>query len=318
MTHDDYLWDPQRGQADHETAELERLLGRFRHGGEPLRDLAPIGRGPSPIWWVAAAAAIAVAVTLIFTMGGDVKKNASLELVAGKTVLTADEWFTASTDANELRLGKHSLDDIGQFRLTPGSRLQIKRVDDQETRFYLERGTLHAFVASDVQPRFFQVETPSGICVDLGCEYDLTVDDSGEAHVTVTLGQIAFESEFGELYVPRGAECRTDRNGNGLPHFSDSDPKIRDIAEKYLAASDPRDVRQIAEVLCDVVREKRDSLTLWHLLQVPQPEVYEIVERKLLDLVGHPDADPNDPVAIKGAPELDPSVWRKHLETYWW
>ncbi|MCA8944306.1 MAG: FecR domain-containing protein [Planctomycetes bacterium] len=318
---DDHLWDPDVHPADPEVAELERLLGRFAHDDRPLAEPTPVRRGPSPWWWVAAAAAVVLATTLWFVLedGEPKPKDASIALLADGRVLAESSWVVVDTKRPQvLTLGRRAADDVGRLELTAGSRLQIQRIGDDRTQLYLERGQLHAFVTPEAAPRFFQVGTPSGTCVDLGCEYDLVVDDAGEAHVRVTLGQIAFEFDRGDVYVPRGAECRVSTDGAGLPHFTDCDSMIRQVAEKYRGARNATDILGIAEFLCQIIDRKKDSLTLWHLLRLDIPEVREVVERKLLVLVGHPDVRGKDPDAIKGAAPLSDEEWRRHLESYWW
>ncbi len=312
---DDYLWDPQ-GEPDPNVAEMERLLGRFAHDGRPLAERAP-PRAPRVVW-VAAAAAIVLGIGGAFWWFGDdpVVEPKGLVLRAGKSVLQHDEWFEATATDNELELG----DGIGDLKLSPGSRLQVKKVTDDQTLLYLQKGHLHAFVQPDVKPRFFQVDTPTARCVDLGCEYDLKVDDDGYAFVSVSLGQIAFELDGREVFVPRGAECRSQSRGKsgaglGLPHFSDCEPRLAALVRKFDAAFRPEDRRDVAEKIADAADRNRDTLTLYHLMLDEDAAVQQVAEARVVQMVGYPDSVD---LKVKAPPEIEPTVWREHLETWWW
>ena len=60
-----------------------------------------------------------------------------------------------------------------------------------------------------IEPQVFQVGTPAGWSIDLGCEYDLAVDDGGAALLEVRTGRVAFRAAGREVIVPRGFGCRT-------------------------------------------------------------------------------------------------------------
>ena len=79
------------------------------------------------------------------------------------------------------------------------------------------RGTIHARIWAP--PRFFFVNTPSAVAIDLGCEYTLQVDDAGAGLMRVTPGWVGFESDGRESFVPEGADVR-DAAGRRAGHAS--------------------------------------------------------------------------------------------------
>lgn len=287
---DDYLWSGA-GEPDPDVAELERLLGRFAHDGRPLGRR----RRVRPILLAAAALVIAVG-AIVWTTSA---RPDALALVAGDVRLAENEWFTATESARALALGR-----IGNLELEPGSRLQVRRVAADETRLYLEQGALHAFVAADAPARFFQVETPSARCVDLGCEYDLRVDAQGDALVEVSLGQVAFELGDRDVYIPSGARCRaTKAGGLGTPHFVDCAPALAALVARFDATRDPDARADVAAKLAATASTEQDTLTLWHLLRDGDPRIAASAEARLVELIGHPHADAD--------------AWREYLGVFW-
>ena len=133
-------------------------------------------------------------------------------------LLQENEWFEATSASRKLRL-ETSESWLGEFTLDPGSRLQARQIRDDLAQLYLQSGRMEAFVYLDAKPRFVQTATPATNCVDLGCEYTLTVEDNGDSVVEVTMGRVAFEDGGREVYVPHDATCRQRHEGpaSGAP-----------------------------------------------------------------------------------------------------
>jgi hypothetical protein len=317
---DAYLWDPA-GPPDPEIERLERLLRRFEGprrekpspAGEPRLRPRPRRRPRWP-WLVALAAAAGIAAAWLLGRGEPARFELPLTCVAEQTVLATDEWIEAAGEARELRLG----DGIGRFTLEPGGRLQVRQLDRDQTRFYLAQGTLHAFVMPTARPRFFQVDTPSARCIDLGCKYELHVDPStGAAFVRVTLGQVAFEEGGREVYVPRGAECTASRTrGAGTPRFSDSASAVKELLDRLDAerGADAELRGDLIDKLCAACTDVIDTLALWHLLAEEDAAARSRVERRLAELAGWP----AEATASKSPGGLSAQVWREHLQIHWW
>jgi hypothetical protein len=201
--------------------------------------------------------------------------------------------------------------------LAPGSSLRVVEAGKERTRLFLEHGRLEAFVSADVRPRFFQVETPAVVCVDLGCRYVLEVDEkSGETHVRVTVGQVAFETDGDAVYVPRGAEARALPGRRlGTPRFSDAPPDVGSALDAFDAAKPHSELRvKLAAKIAQITEAESETLPLWHLLHDPDSEVVRHAEGALIRIAGLPPSA----AGRKMVERIDPEVWREHLDLLWW
>lgn len=322
MSEHDYLFD-RSGSPDPEVERLERLLGPLAHkGGAAAR---PHGQTPLTLrhtWrWTSAMAAVAAAAAvllIVFSSEPNVPARQpapggpALTVVEGGRRLVEESWVDSGTEHTELRLGS-----VGQVRLDPGTRLQVRRLQDDETRLFLERGSLHARVSGDARPRFFQVDTPATLCVDLGCEYTLSVDAAGAAEVVVRTGQVAFENEGREVYVPAGATCRATRaRGAGTPHFEDAPTALVEALAAFDAAHAllPAERRTRADALLAATASARDALSAWHLLQDPDDEVASRARARLTAVAGAPEGTG----AGAGRPDAAARTrWKEHLSSSW-
>jgi len=245
---EDWLWD-RSGPPDPEVERLEKTLAPLRY-----RYRSPRPRRPRA-WAVGAAAAVAAAAAM---------------LIVWSTPRAADtQWQVAGARVRQgqvLRTGDESLtlsaEEVGRVDLGPDSELRAA----SEKRLALDRGELHAFIWA--RPREFVVDTPSARAIDLGCEYTLHVDPSGDGLLKVALGWVAFSDHGRESFIPAGAECRTRKHGGpGIPYYEDAPDALRVAVEAF-----DRGQRGAVDPILSAARE-RDGLTVWHLLtRVDGPE----------------------------------------------
>jgi hypothetical protein len=313
---DDYLWD-RSGEADEDVAALERALHPLRHDGRPAR-LAPSARRAR--WPVAAAAALLLGagVAFVATRPGDVPERGpeapsiAITNVTSGSPLAETAWVTPEHRV-ELAVG-----DLGRVTVEAGSRLQVRRAAEDVTRLYLERGRIEAFVTADARPEFFQVDTPSTRCVDLGCRYTLAVDADGNALVEVATGQVAFRNEGREVYVPQGAACRAARStGAGTPRFLSATRTLADALDLFDAAARAPDAerRRLADAVVAAAESPRDTLPLWHLLQDRDDRVAVAAAAALERLAGKPEGLEGPAAARPGPRAL--ALWKDRLLADW-
>ena len=204
-TREEYLWD-RSGPADPEVERLERLLSRHRfEGGEPPRLETPARRARwlRPLLAVAAVAICLLGLRAYFE--GSTFRSADsyrVEGVAGLERIRAGEGFETGGDDATVHVAS-----IGDVRVAPGSRVRVERIESGAHYLFLERGQVTARILA--APQVFRIGTPAGWSIDLGCEYDLAVDDDGAARLTVRTGRVAFEAEGREVVVPMGSWCET-------------------------------------------------------------------------------------------------------------
>ncbi|QQS40202.1 MAG: FecR domain-containing protein [Acidobacteriota bacterium] len=225
---------------------------------------------------------------------------------SGNTIAAGEVIETDASSSARIAVG-----DIGRVDVAPNSRVKIVSTSETEKRMSLERGRLKAEIVAP--PRLFIVDTPSAKAVDLGCAYTLDVDENGNSRLHVTSGYVALETEGLESYVPAGAFCES-RKGKklGTPFFGNAS----DLLKKSLADFDFGDGGPNA--IDTIIREsvRKDTLTLWHLLEkVPEAKRAEIVA-KILEYLELPEG-----VTVDGLIRLDEKMMmdlRSDLEVLWY
>ena len=183
----------------------------------------------------------------------------------------------------------------------------------------LRRGTLHAFIWAPA--REFVVDTPSARAVDLGCEYTVNVDGSGNGLLRVSMGWVAFQLGDHEAFIPAGAACVTHpREGPGIPYYEDAPEALR------LAVTDFEHGERPALDWILAAARPRDGLTVWHLMtRVPVEDRGRVFDRfaQLERLPGEVSRDGvirKDPRAIDlcwNALDLQNTSWWRGWERRW-
>ena len=285
MDENGYLWN-RSGEPDPTVARLESILAPLRHRGE--MPALPARRSP-PIHWLrgwalpalSAAAVVLVAAALWATFGMP-RAGWSVQSMAGSPVVDGSALDGTRADSVEAgktaRLGvgdwlvtdgasraRIDVGAIGRVDIEPNTRVQLVEARGREHRMALARGTIHARIWAP--PRFFYVNTPSAVAIDLGCEYTLHVDDSGAGLIRVTSGWVAFESDGRQAYIPEGAVGATrPGSGPGTPRYDDAPSGYGEALNRidFGAPEDPGRAAALELVLSTARR--RDALTLWHLL----------------------------------------------------
>ncbi|MCL4224636.1 MAG: FecR domain-containing protein [Myxococcales bacterium] len=257
----DYLWD--RSGDDPELARLERALAGFAHDA-PLRE--PWRRRRRGLVVSALVVAAAAAVVLALALGRD---RPRAELARGPDAAPAGALACAGGDGfpfqvrgglarcdggaapdgarGVLRVGAWletepgatadlQVADIGAIRLRAASRLRLVASGPDQHRLELARGRLSAQVTAP--PRLFVIDTPVGAAVDLGCAYDLSVDDAGRTHLRVTAGAVSLEGRGHAAWVPWGYEVDAEPGrGPGTPRRSDAPERLRAAVLAFDAAA---------------------------------------------------------------------------------
>lgn len=210
---------------------------------------------------------------------------------------------------------------IGHVELQPSSRVRLMETSANEHRLELGRGTLHAKI--NAPPRLFFVETQGATAVDLGCEYELTVDDKGVGRLHVILGFVELEPKKSDVnptgpararhsvLVPKAAECTFRPNdGPGIPVWVRTPLEVREALRSFdLEGS----IEGLELALSRMTR--RDSLTLFHLLE----RVPESHRARVLDLLEQVIPAP-EKATRKATLALEPAAlaaWREALEPRW-
>jgi len=270
----DYLWSGA-GEPDPDVARLEQLLRPLGHAGTPPAFAAPGSRqrrlvaGVRPL--LAAAAMLILAASVWFGWGV-VRGGWAVQSLTGMPLLDG-----ASLDGDGLlRRGGRLVTDgasrarisvgrLGQVDVDPDTRLRLVSEGGRDHRLSLERGTIHARISAP--PRFFFVDTPSAVAIDMGCAYTLQVDDAGAGLLRVTQGWVQFDFNGRTAFIPQGAVGATRPGvGPGTPRYEDAPAGFAAALNQldFGRADDPARAGALALILANA--RVRDRLTLWHLL----------------------------------------------------
>jgi hypothetical protein len=309
---EDYLWD-RSGPPDPEIDKLEAVLAglRYRHRAELVQPPRP-----ARAWSMAAAAAVlaAIALSQIRVAPGPVTAWQIASIEGAARLGSRNAGIAMPVRAGQvLRTGQAAevtleSDALGRVDIGPQSEMRASGTRS----LMLNRGRLHAFIWAP--PREFVVDTPSARAVDLGCEYTLQVDPSGDGLLRVSLGWVAFQYAGHEAFIPAGAECVTrKRQGPGIPYFEDAPLAFREALARYESGQ----AAALSTVL--EVARSRDGLTLWHLLtRVPTLQRAAVFDR-FAQLESLPSEIKRD-AAIRNDPHTIDLCWNAlNLEnTSWW
>ena len=298
-----YLWD-RGGEVDPEVERLERALRQFRPS-QPLR-LPPARSWPGRPW---AAQAIAASVLLtvaasLFVPSAPSVQETPWRVVAVDGAARLNGHAAAmpnaklySRQALRTDAGSHvtlEAEDVGRIEVEPATELRVTESASVRQTLSLTRGTIHALIWAP--PRRFIVETPSARAIDLGCEYTLTVQPSGDGLLSVEFGWVAFQFRGREAFIPAGALCRTSRmRGPATPYFAHSSAAFRLAVDAFdrsetgpcpNTAHDCGDPQALRQILLEAT--PNDAMTLWHLLVRARTGERPAVFDRFVQLVGTP------------------------------
>jgi hypothetical protein len=332
---EDYLWDGS-GPPDPDVERLERLLSPLRTT-PPVPPIARTGPGDGtrrsrtsafrtarflgPALAAAAAVALMIASTLQPGRAAPWMPVASIhgQPRVGWTTLTGEGRISVGETLTTDRTSRARIEvgTIGQVTVDTDTRVRLVETRDERHQLALERGTLHAFIVAP--PGQFIVDTPSATVTDLGCVYDLTVDENGTGMLTVVAGWVAFEERGRESFVPAGASARTDREtGPGTPRYDDAAPEFKAALDRIDRGREQPSKYDPLRLVLDRARP-RDAMTLWHLLSRVRPEDRAAVVDALAALVPPPASASREAVMRLDREALD--AWWEALglrDAGWW
>ncbi len=339
MTKDDYLWAPS-ATPDPEIVRLENALAVFRlennarnpNLGESA-DARPDKRVITRSHWGSTAAResrhrlsrylVAASVAALVILGvyktrqyqSSAWRVAVIEPSGSRSLanpgrfsshrLQQGEWIeTDSVSTLRLNVGT-----IGRASIGPNSRLKILTTGPREHRLALGRGRLHARIWAP--PRFFVVETPSAVAVDLGCVYTLEVDSVGTGVLEVESGEVELMRGNAGVVVPAGNFAYVSPAGVGLPMPVSSNSSFRRLAR--MAAKQPDDTVALRQLIA--ASDARNTITLWYLTERAPKPVREIGLRGLARI-----APPRKGVSLNTVILGDPTAtaqWKNELAEGW-
>ena len=225
----DYLLDPA-ASPDEAVADLERLVRPLRFDSETHQLELPSRNLQRPRRWVPriAVPAAAAAAVLLLMIGLRAWLWSWPEGRAWRTVspgverqiLGEGERLQVGDEGATVRIAR-----IGTMRVEADSDVRLLSTGGVRHRVAVGRGDLSIGVWAP--PFSVTIETPAGSVFDMGCAFDLTVDDRVTT-VEVTSGWVQLQNGGGEVLVPQGAISRMERGRRAtVPVYTDSSPAFQ-------------------------------------------------------------------------------------------
>lgn len=311
---------------ERDVRHLESLLGAFAHRA-PLRELPPQRRWRRLARPAALTAAALAALALFFfnrsapqeirrACGPSTGPGFAFSLSGGSARCDGEPSATRGTipvgawlETSEAAKADVRLADIGDLTVYGDSRLRVVGTSANEHRLELARGKVTARVIAP--PRLFIVDTPGATAVDLGCAYELTVDEAGRTHLRVTSGVVSLEGQGKVAYAPALTEVLAiPGRGPGTPISFRAAPAFREAVERF-DHGEPSALS--AEALALAALD--DTITLWNLLPRSAPAERPAVLARLEALSPRPDGV--SAAAILAADPAALDLWRDDLERSW-
>lgn len=264
---DAYLWDPA-APAHEDVLAVEQRLASARY--DP--DLRPLSHASltrphrgfaGTYWWQALAAAVVVLVAgaslLQWRLTWPRDRAWSIESTSNgspERLGVGETLRTGSEQTATVRVAR-----IGTMRVDRDSAVTLRMTQGNRHGLILDRGTVHVRVWAP--PATLSFRTPAGEVLDMGCEFDLTVD-ALTSRVRVTSGWVQLENDLGESLVPEGASASmTATTRPGVPVFDDAAVPFEEAVRRIEAGRrGPRDLEQVT-----ALARPRDMLTLLILIE---------------------------------------------------
>lgn len=281
-----YLADPQAPpSADVQDVERQMAPLRFELRQRPLdvptrsawpryRTIRTVARLAAAVAILTLAAAAYLSWRLSWTDGAPWRAEIDTASAAAvTTALDVNRPLTlTSTSTARVNIAR-----IGTMRVEPGSAITLAETTSARHRVVLNRGSVSVRIWAP--PGMFAFRTPSGSVRDLGCIFDLSVDEAGTSRVRVDTGWVQMDNGYGESLVPAGASALMRRLSRpGVPIYDDSSVEF---ATAVRAAEDDGDATEHRE-LDTILRtaRRRDVLTLLMLANVSPDNLKPVLLRR--------------------------------------
>jgi hypothetical protein len=223
--HDDYLWDPSATPGA-EIEALERLLSPFGASARRLAERAlPLPHEPQRSFHWRRFFSVAVAAAAAFA-GIYIVHAYRLSWPDGSpwpVTMTREDGAMRST---QLRVGERiatsagetatlSAARIGKVIVAPNSVARLTRTRKGQHRVELEHGRVHARIWAP--PNHFGVGHRDASFIDLGCEFDLSIEAGGNGVLVVTSGWVIYRHDGDEILVPEDHSLTFDEGSTQMP-----------------------------------------------------------------------------------------------------
>lgn len=182
-----------------------------------------------------------------------------LTRIRGLADMNAGEWLETDTRSQASIDVGHRL----QLEIGPATRVSLLDLRDGMCRLALQRGTLRSNAMGP--PRHVSIDTPSGVLIDLGSEYTVSIDDAGAGVLQVASGWMELDVGGRSVLIPQNASCKMNPSvGPGTPYFDDESQAFKTALSAVDFGSMSAPGTDKLERLLSLAN-KHDALTLWNL-----------------------------------------------------
>ena len=139
-----------------------------------------------------------------------------------------------------------------------------------------------------------------------GGAFRLHVDENGSCKLIVESGWVIVNIKEFDSYVPKNFGCLISRGKYAIPYPSDSSPQLISLLENFSGINDP----SVGTILS--LMTKKESLSLWHIIQLISTENRSIAFDRLNKLIPAPAG-----VTKEGILALNKNMlldWRQEIE----
>jgi len=148
-----------------------------------------------------------------------------------------------------------------EIEIEPKSEIKIIETKTSEHRLILYKGQIAA--RTWVAPKLFSIKTPSAVVTDLGCKYDLSVDEQASTLIQVKSGWVLMEYKNRRVLLFAETKCLSDSSkGLGTPFSKDASSLFKESLYKVDFENSSKN--ELAVLLSEA--KQKDLITLFHLL----------------------------------------------------
>lgn len=223
----------------------------------------------------------------------------------GNIVINKDDSFNSEStiETNENSSVTIVMPDLGRLLIDKSSVVSRTKNSNE---IKIEKGQIRKFEgdASDV----LTVLTPLAKFTEFykGGAFRLNVDETGACKLTVESGWVIVNIKEFDSYVPKSFDCLISRGRYAIPYPSDSSPELISLLQNFSGINDP----SVGTILSQMTI--KESLSLWHIIQLISTENRSIAFNRLNELIPAPSGVTKEGIlALKKEMLLD---WRQEIE----
>lgn len=250
--------------------------------------------------------AVIIAAYIFFTSTGgwEVIQFSGKPTINNSAISKADDFTSESTIETD---GSSSvtimIPELGRLLIDNSSIINRTKNSNQ---LKLDKGQIRKFEgdASDV----LSVITPLAKFTELykGGAFRLHVEDNGVCNLTVESGWVIVNIKEFDSYVPKSFDCLISKGKYAIPYPSDSSPQLISLLQNFSGINDP----SVGTILS--LMTKKESLSLWHIIQLISSENRSIAFDRLNELIPAPSGVTKEGIlALNTTQLLD---WRQEIE----